>query len=577
MASLLLTAGEVHPLAGTVVVVANADDPESIALACAYQTFRGIPDNHLILLSLPLQQEIDRTVFTEKLVNPLRKEFMDRELVEGRYLGSDDVHGRNEIVWSDMPIRYLVLCRGVPLKIRGGANDIDAPLLNAYLKQTEGMSQMPQPFMRTNGSVDGELALLAHNGQPATGIILNPVMGKLPIDESKDILRVTRLDGPTNEDVLNMLEGVRLVEAEGLRGRAYFDLRNRQEGDAYRLGDDWIRAAAEAVQSVHFDTTIDHRPKIFQLHDRMDMPAIYVGWYTGIVQGPFLLPGFRFAPGAIAMHLHSTSAARPNLSEHHWVGPLISRGAAATVGNVYEPYLSATHHFDIILKALLLGHNFGDATHVALPFLGWQAAAFGDPLYQPFKVSHESMLKAANLDFDLALDQAVVLREVNRLESSGFRFSALELLEKVESEFPSPALSLALADRFIAGDEPEKARGVLRRFALRTRIDPQDWAVFREVAARLIELDQPVAGTGIYRAILNDARLNRDYRKVVLREALKPRVGPTPEEREEWRSSLDGILEQERIEKERAEAAKAEREAAKAKEEAAQKAASSQE
>jgi|TARA_B110000438_G_scaffold231643_2_gene227055 uncharacterized protein (TIGR03790 family) len=287
---LTLEAQAAHPLADRVVVVANADDPDSVEIARAYQNFRGIPEGNVILLSLPLAPQISRVVLTERLVNPLRAALMERGLVTGEYLGSNDVHGREEIEWKEMPIRYLVLCRGVPLKVNKGSKDIDRPLLDAYVKRTAGISAMPGPYSRTNGSVDGELALLAHNNQPATGIIINPIMGKLPIDESEQILRVTRLDGPTKEDVLNMLEGVRTVEAEGLRGRAYFDLRNRKKGDAYRIGDDWIRGASEAVGQVHFDTTVDNLPKIFELHDRMDMPAIYAGWYTGIVEGPFLAP-----------------------------------------------------------------------------------------------------------------------------------------------------------------------------------------------------------------------------------------------------------------------------------------------
>jgi|TARA_B110000438_G_scaffold231643_2_gene227054 hypothetical protein len=246
------------------------------------------------------------------------------------------------------------------------------------------------------------------------------------------------------------------------------------------------------------------------------------------------------------------------------------------VGNVYEPYLTATHHFDIIFKALLIGYNFGDATHVALPYLSWQAAAFGDPLYQPFKVSHDVMLKAAKQHYDPAHDEAVILREVNRLESGGFKFSAMDMLEKVFAQHPSPALSLALSERLAADGSEAKARAALRRFAQPRRVEPQQWAVYREIAAKLIELDQPISAVEIYRSILDDGRLNRSYRKVVLKEALNPRVGPTPEERTAWRETLDGIIEQERIEKERAAAAKAEREAAKAKEEAAKKAASSE-
>jgi hypothetical protein len=44
-----------------------------------------------------------------------------------------------------------------------------------------------------------------------------------------------------------------------------------------------------------------------------------------------------------------------------WAGPLVSRGAAATVGNVYEPYLELTAHLDILNDRLLHGFTFGEA------------------------------------------------------------------------------------------------------------------------------------------------------------------------------------------------------------------------
>jgi uncharacterized protein (TIGR03790 family) len=558
-----LQAEPAHPLADYTVVVANASDPDSVEIARAYQAFRGIPEKNVILLPMSSGLAIDRATFVEELFNPLRSEFMERGLTHGEFLSKTDVHGRREILWLGLSVRYLVLCRGVPLKIKGGDKETDQPIFDAYVMASNGRLSMPGVFMRTNGSVDGELSLLAHDQWPATGVIPNPIANKLPVDEKQRILRVSRLDGPTKADVLNMIDGVREVEAKGLRGRAYFDLRNRPEGDAYRMGDDWIREASNAVIAADFDTTVDNRPGMFTLEDRMDMPAIYVGWYFHKVRGPFLIPGFRFAPGAIAMHLHSTSAGNPRLGEQHWVGPLISRGAAATVGNVYEPYLVATHHFDIILKGMLAGFNFGDSSYAALPFLSWQAAAFGDPLYQPFKVEASAMYEAAMTDFDAELDSAVILREVNRLETAGEKDAAFELLRKSNTKWPSPALAMALAKRQTERGESELARAVILPFSEVQRIEPQAWAVYLEVAAQLIELDHPVAATRIYRELIPDRRLPRDFRKVVLKRALDLDIGPSKDERAVWTEQLDHILEQERLEKEKAEAAKAAHEAAK--------------
>jgi hypothetical protein len=63
----------------------------------------------------------------------------------------------------------------------------------------------------------------------------------------------------------------------------------------------------------------------------------------------------------------------------------LERGAAATIGNVYEPYLHLTHDFGILHQRLLAGHCWVDACWMAMPVTSWQGVVLGDPLYQPFK------------------------------------------------------------------------------------------------------------------------------------------------------------------------------------------------
>src|SRR6185295_9208264 len=68
----------------------------------------------------------------------------------------------------------------------------------------------------------------------------------------------------------------------------------------------------------------------------------------------------------------------------NWAGPLLARGAAATIGNVYEPYLQLTAHLDIFNDRLLHGFTFAESANMATPVLSWMDVAVGDPLYRPF-------------------------------------------------------------------------------------------------------------------------------------------------------------------------------------------------
>lgn len=112
--------------------------------------------------------------------------------------------------------------------------------------------------------------------------------------------------------------------------------------------------------------------------------ALYFGWYANHANGPLLNPKFRFKKGAIAVHLQSFSASKIH-PKKHWVGPILTKGAAATLGNVWEPYLSFTHNFDIFYQRLIAGYTLVEAAHMALPAHSWQAVVVGDPLYRPFR------------------------------------------------------------------------------------------------------------------------------------------------------------------------------------------------
>ena len=72
------------------------------------------------------------------------------------------------------------------------------------------------------------------------------------------------------------------------------------------------------------------------------------------------------------------------LADANWVAPLLSKGAAASLGNVYEPYLQLTTHLDIFNDRLLHGFTFAESAYMATRALSWMNVAVGDPLYRPY-------------------------------------------------------------------------------------------------------------------------------------------------------------------------------------------------
>lgn len=100
---------------------------------------------------------------------------------------------------------------------------------------------------------------------------------------------------------------------------------------------------------------------VLATNDRSDAgvaPNPYYGSFIPILElisGPFAEEGFRFKPGAIAAHIHSFSASTLRDPVAGWCGPLLERGASATLGTVYEPYLMLTTHPDKFQSRLMKG------------------------------------------------------------------------------------------------------------------------------------------------------------------------------------------------------------------------------
>jgi hypothetical protein len=145
-----------------------------------------------------------------------------------------------------------------------------------------------------------------------------------------------------------------------------------------------MREIAEQLHKVGVPVLYEGSPELIPAGFPATDCALYYGWYAGAVAGPFAQRDFRFTPGAVAVHIHSFSAGtlrEPNLD---WVAPLLMHGAAASLGNVYEPYLQLTTHLDIFNDRLLHGFTFAESAYMATQALSWMTTMVGDPLYRPY-------------------------------------------------------------------------------------------------------------------------------------------------------------------------------------------------
>ncbi|HEY5036795.1 MAG TPA: TIGR03790 family protein [Chthoniobacterales bacterium] len=355
-------------LANATIVVYNRAAPDSAGLARFYAAQRHIAEDHVVGLNCSTEEEISRKEYDETIAGPLRKIFRERKW----WTLSDEDSDHPSVTANQ--INFVALIRGMPLKIRATV---------AYPGDERGSDPISS---QNEASVDSELTLLGLYSRQISGAANNPYFQNFrPIAEltSVPLLLVARLDAPTAAIVRRMITDSIATEKTGLWGRAYVDgAHNTAAGLAE--GDVWLQTIVKDLRRVGVPVVYDQKPAIFPSGFPMNDCALYYGWYAPAIAGPFLDPGFAFKRGAIAVHIHSFSASSLRYADANWVAPLLSKGAAASLGNVYEPYLQLTAHLDILNDRLLHGFTLAESAYMATRALSWMTVVVGDPLYRPY-------------------------------------------------------------------------------------------------------------------------------------------------------------------------------------------------
>ena len=482
-------------LAEEMVIVVNRNDPDSLSIGQHYARQRGIPESRIVHLSAPIKETISIAEYVNTVANPLLNALLENEWVKGVKAGSKDVYGRERLSVSIHSIPFVVLIKGVPLRI---TND---PLLIE-----ESSANLPMQFRVNNGSVDGEIALLlAPPRTSMTALVPNPYFEKSSISstDANRLLRVTRLDGPTKANVMNLIDRTLRAEEIGLMGRAYIDT-----GGPHAKGDEWIRAAGDIAEAAFFDIDYETSKRAMNHRDRLDAPAIYMGWYRPHAQAQWRSPRWPVPPGAIGFHLHSFSGTSVR-STKTWLGAFIAQGYCATVGNVYEPYLEHTHRPQVLLAHLMSGGSFGEAVALSTPSLSWQNVAIGDPLYRPFKVSLAEQLKSSEGSTFTAY---AIIREINRMLVEEGSEPAIAYARSEFISQPSLALAYRLAQLYTSEARDREAVEVLKIIRFITSFSPDDFVLVQKIANFLYKRGEGEMAFNIYKKLLEERDLDKQLK-----------------------------------------------------------------
>jgi uncharacterized protein (TIGR03790 family) len=242
---------------------------------------------------------------------------------------------------------------------------------------------------QSESALDSELSLLWWTGYPRARWVPNSLQWRAQNGWRQrhltppPTLMVTRLDGPSEPIVRDIILTSVKVEAQGLRGQVAIDARGRTGSDPYSEYDDRLRRLAELLkQKTKLQVTLDNQEALIPAYSLHEI-AIYCGWYSLRNYSP---PG-SFSPGAAGYHVASLElVSLRQRNEHGWVRGLLSQGVVGTLGPVAEPYLQSFPPADEFFPLLMTGRlTLAEVYWRTLPWTSWMQSCIGDPLYNPYK------------------------------------------------------------------------------------------------------------------------------------------------------------------------------------------------
>ncbi len=349
-----------------ILVVANRRATSSVRLATYYMEKRGIPKENLIKLWATYDETCSRKEYIGRIARPIRK-----------LLGKERFKDK---------IKCLVLMYGVPLRI---AESLPAEQITDRKTQD------------TVASVDSEIALLLAREYPLEGWRPNPhFLGFANIKKRevtrRDVLLVSRLDGPNAQTVRRIIDDSIATEKEGLKGSAFFDARwprpkNLEKPTGYAFYDASLHFAAQLLTDRGIPVVLDDQESLFAADSKLPT-SLYCGWYSLANY----VDAFAWQRGAIGYHIASGECITLKREENRgWCKMILENGAAATIGPVAEPYVQSFPLPQFFFPILADGRFcLVEAYFLSLPFLSWKMVLIGDPLYRPFSQPHQDEISA---------------------------------------------------------------------------------------------------------------------------------------------------------------------------------------
>ncbi len=320
-----------------VLLIINDNSQNSKDIGNYFKVQRDISDSRTVYINTPDSETITLANFNSQIRTPIENFLISNNLID--------------------TINYIVTTKGVPLKIT------DTP----------------------GRSVDSELTLILGSYSGAIGVtgkVLNPYFNRNEHFSGTKfgIYLVTRLTGYFYSDVKRMIDNSSIADQTNHNGIFVLDVAPSKDGTTYQIYNNQMRAAKPILEMKGYTVILDETTTFVTNQNNV---LGYVSWgsndpsYTDNAK-----PHNTWAPGSLAETAVSSSARTfiyPPVYGQSLIADLIAEGITGAKGYVYEPYLSAVAHPDILFDRYTDFYNLAESYYMASNYIGWMDVIVGDP------------------------------------------------------------------------------------------------------------------------------------------------------------------------------------------------------
>lgn len=323
-----------------VMVVINMASEDSRDVGAFYRKARSIPAENVLTVEMPEEEEISMDVCKKGLLEPLQA----------------------KLKACKNPIDYIVLTKGVPIRIGAGGYSVDGHVATVNLNLEPIRSPVAEQIKKA----------------------VNPYFNRAEPFSSKKygFYLVTRLDGYNADDAKALVTNSLQAKAE--KGPFLFDADPTRTENGYGIMQSSLLRAADVLKTKGFETDVNESASFV---GSLQPVAGYASW--GSNDRGFRADVYRsikFLPGALAETFVSTSGRtfKHTSGGQSLITDLIKNGVTGIKGYVSEPYTFALAKPDILFDRYTSGFNLADSFYMASMVLKWKDLVIGDPLCNPY-------------------------------------------------------------------------------------------------------------------------------------------------------------------------------------------------